>query len=196
MSRHRRAADRLATGSAAVLRRLIASVQGWIARGRREDLDGWRAALGCWLRIALLGLGLYVLWRLIRAVPNVLWLLSVAWLAASWRAGRAALEDRHAPAGQPSREASAEAVRRLLLEVMGDASAVPLRTVLAYLQQQGQWEGRTVGDLRARIEALGIPVHPKVKAPGGGPTRGVRKTDLTPDQAPAEETSTEPSTAA
>ncbi|MFJ4624179.1 hypothetical protein [Streptomyces sp. NPDC088812] len=64
---------------------------------------------------------------------------------------------------------------------MGDADAVHLRTVLAHLQRRGQWEGRKVADLRAASEALGIPVHPKVKVPGSrSPTRGVRRVDLAP----------------
>lgn len=192
MSLLARTADRLAHGSTAVARRLAVRTASWVACGRRGDLTGWRASLGCWARLIILALGLYLLWRLIRAVPALLWLLSATWLAASWRAGRPPAE---APAASPS-GAPAEAVRRLLLEVMGDASAVHLRTVLAHLQEQGQWEGRTVADLRAHLEALNIPVHPKVKAPGGGPTRGVRRVDLTPDLGATPEGSTAPSTAA
>lgn len=196
MSRLARPADRIATGSAVVARRLGARAAAWVRRARRDDLTGWRAALGCWLRIALLGLGLYLLWRLVRAVPNLLWLLSAGWLIASWRAGKttpaaAAEELKDAPA-----EPDMDAVRTLLLEAMGDADAVHLSTVLARLQEQGHGEGWTVGDLRARLEALGIPVQLKVKAGGKGPTRGVRRVDLPPSPAVAEETSTAPSTAA
>jgi hypothetical protein len=80
---------------------------------------------------------------------------------------------------------------------MGEASAVHLRTVLAHLQEHGQWEGRTVSDLRAHLEALHIPVHLKVKAPGSRvPTRGVKRADLAPSPAPDPAASLAPSTAA
>ncbi|AQS70855.1 hypothetical protein B1H29_31740 [Streptomyces pactum] len=153
-----------------------------------------KAALGCWARLVLLALGGYLLWRLVRAFPNLLWLLSAGWLVASWRAGREAC----APAVEEVPACpDVDAVRALLLEAMGEADAVHLRTVLAHLQERGHGEGWTVGDLRARLEALHIPVQLKVKVPGSkSPTRGVRRVDLAPSPAVAEEASTAPSTAA
>ncbi|MYS47553.1 hypothetical protein GTY23_41565 [Streptomyces sp. SID5998] len=201
MSRLAPAAARLATGSHTVVRRLAARAAAWCARGRRADLTGWRAALGVLARLAVLGFGLYVLARIVRALPALMWLLTAGWLAASWRAGRppkeqplAEGEDEAAPV--PDREA----VRTLLLEAMGDAPAVHLRTVLAHLQQHPTTAARTaawtIADLRFRLEAVGVPVHPKVKAPGGGPTRGVRRVDLPPSPDAAPQASTAPSTAA
>ncbi|WP_326780416.1 hypothetical protein OG481_09730 [Streptomyces longwoodensis] len=192
MSRLARPAARLADGSSTLARRLAARAAAWIARGRRHDLTGWRAALGCWARLAVLTVSLYALWRLVRAVPSLCWLLSACWTAAAWRAGK----PQPTPAEEPPAEPDIDAVRALLLEVMGDAEAVHLRTVLEHLKEQGEDRGWSVADLRARLEALGIPVHPKVKAGGRGPTRGVRREDLAPAPAAAEETSTEPSTAA
>lgn len=201
MSRLARPADRIATGSALVARRLGARAAAWVSRGRRTDLTGWRAALGCWLRLALLGFGLYLLWRLVRAVPNLLWLLSFGWVLAAWRAGRPAAEEttedvpetsgEEAPAGPDP-----EAVRTLLRTLMGDASGVHLNTVLAHLQAHGQWEGRTVTDLRVHLEHLGVPHDRGVKV-AGVPTWGVRRRDLeAPSPAVAEEPSPVPSTAA
>jgi hypothetical protein len=192
-----RVADRIASGSAAVTHRLGGRLAAWIRRGRREDLTGWRAALGCWLRLAILTLGLYLLWRLIRAVPTLLWLLSTGWLLAAWRAGKTRAEAAdEAPEEEAPAAPDAEAVRRLLLDVMGDASAVHLRTVLAHLQQHGQWEGRTVTDLRVHLARLQVPHDPRVKV-AGVPTWGVRRRDLeAPSPAAAQETSTEASTAA
>jgi hypothetical protein len=191
-----RPADRIATGSTTLARRLGQRLAAWVARGRRHDLDGWRAALGCWLRLATLTLGLYLLWRLARAVPHLMWLLSAGWLAAAWRAGRPATEPATAPADTvpaPDRDA----VRALLLEAMGDADAIHLRTVLTHLQEKGHGEDWDVAALRARLEALHIPTHPKVKAPGSkSPTRGVRRVDLPPSPAVAQETPTAASTAA
>jgi hypothetical protein len=148
------------------------------------------------VRLLLLLLGLYLAARAVRAMPNLMWALTGWWCVAAWRAGKTP----RAAAGEASPELDVEAVRTLLLEVMGEGGAVHLRTVLAHLQQHPTTAARTaawtVGDLRARLEALDIPVRPKVKAHGGGPTRGVRREDLTPSPAEAPETSTEPSTAA
>lgn len=197
MSRLARPAARLATGSATVARRLGRRAAAWVARGHRYDLTDWRAALGCWARLALLVFGAYLLWRVVRATPVLLWLLSGAWVVAAWRADR----NRSAPPAEPPVELDAAAVRTLLLDLMGEGDAVHLRTVLAYLQKLDLARGWTVGDLRVRLEALNIPVHPKVKAPGSkSPTRGVRRADLRFDprlsRPVTDEASTAPSTAA
>lgn len=186
-----RAADRLSTGSATAARRLASRAVAWCARGRRDDLTGWKAALGCWARLAALLLGLYLAWRLIRAVPNLLWFLSGAWTVAAWCAGKSLPEVIAETPAAPS----VEAVRTLLLDVMGSADGVHLRTVLAHLQEHGQWEGRKVADLRAHLERLGIPLDRRVKV-GRIPTWGVRRRDLqTPSPPEAQETPTQPSTA-
>ncbi|MEU9149183.1 hypothetical protein AB0D59_01185 [Streptomyces sp. NPDC048417] len=196
MSRLNRTAARLATGSAVVLRRLGDRAAAWVRRGRRDDLTGWRAAFGCWVRLAALMLGAYLLYRLVRAVPSLMWLLATAWTLVSWRAGKPVTEASAEPAEKVPGPPPAEVVRTLLLDVMGDADAVHLRTVLAHLQDRGQWEGRTVTDLRARLALLRIPHDRNVKV-GGSPTWGVRRRNLeaSPPGA-AEEPSTEASTAA
>ncbi|WP_225840295.1 hypothetical protein [Streptomyces sp. NK08204] len=193
MSRLARPAARLATGSAAVARGLGARLTTWVARGRRHDLTGWRAALGCWLRLVSLMLGVYLLWRLVRAVPALMWLLSTSWAIAAWRSGRRAPTDAKE---KDTATPDVDAVRTLLLTLMGDGSGVHLRTVLAHLQEHGHWEDRTVTDLRAHLQRLGIPHDRGVKV-AGVPTWGVRRRDLeAPSPAATEEPSTAPSTAA
>lgn len=81
------------------------------------------------------------------------------------------------PAAAPSPGGEREAVRRLLLDLIGEAHGLHLRTVLAHLQEHGQWEGRTVTDMRARLTLLGIPHDRNVKV-AGVPTWGVRRADL------------------
>ncbi|MFJ5915019.1 hypothetical protein ACIQFW_04370 [Streptomyces ardesiacus] len=205
MSRLARPAGRIASGSAVLARRLGARLTAWVHRARRDDLTGIKAALGCWLRLALLALGGYLLWRLIRAVPTLMWVLTTGWLVASWRAGRPApnraadTPAEETPAAVPP-VASGEALRSLLLDLMGTGSAVHLSTVLEHLQQRPDTAPVTaswgVADLRSCLERLGVPVHPKVKAAGRGPTRGVRRVDLVPSPAAAPESSTTSSTAA
>ncbi|MFF1483120.1 hypothetical protein ACIGZH_01745 [Streptomyces sp. NPDC058319] len=200
MSRLARPAARLATGSRTVVRRLAARAAAWCARGRRHDLTGWRAALGILLRLALLAGGAYLLARIVRALPALMVLLTAGWLVAAWRSGRA---PEPAAAGAPvetpeeaSPASDREAVRTLLLEAMGSADKVHLRTALTYLQAMGQWQDRTVTDMRLRLDRLDIPVDRRVKV-AGVPTWGVRRRDLeTPSPGAAQETSTAPSTAA
>jgi len=77
---------------------------------------------------------------------------------------------------------------------MGDGDKVHLRTVLAHLQEQGHWEGRSVTDLRARLTLLGIP-HDRAVKVSGVPTWGVRRKDLvTLSPATRQDSQAEPST--
>ncbi|MFB7597236.1 hypothetical protein [Streptomyces sp. NPDC056160] len=200
MSRLARPAARLATGSRTVARRLAARAAAWCARGRRHDLTGWRAVLGVLLRLAVLACGLYLLARIVRALPALMWLVTAGWLVAAWRSGRPPAQAAGEAPAEAAEEAppapDREAIHTLLLEVMGDAPAVHLRTVLAHLQERGQWEGRTVSDLRAALAAVGVPHERGVKV-RGVPTWGVRRRDLkAPSPAAAQEASTAPSTAA
>lgn len=192
MTRLSLAADRLATGSRTYARRLGTRAAAWCARGRRGDLTGWRAALGIFVRIVLLALGVYVLARIVRSMPALMWLLTGWWTIASWRAGKPAEEEpEETPAGP-----DVGAVRTLLLDLMGTGNGVHLRTVLKHLQEHGQWEGRTVSDLRAHLSRLNIPVDRGVKV-AGVPTWGVRRRDLeAPSPAEPQEASPAPSTAA
>lgn len=196
MTRRQRAAQRLATGSVALAGRVWDRTCAWCARGRRDDLKGWRAALGPILRAAGLIIVGLVACLIVRRRPWLLWLLSGWWTAVSWRAGRTPSEAAVEPPEEAPAVPDVEAVRRLLLDVMGSGSGVHLRTVLAHLQEHGQWEGRKVADLRVHLERLGIPVDRSVKV-GRTPTWGVRRRDLAASSlVAAEEPSTEPSTAA
>ncbi|MBK3572614.1 hypothetical protein JHN63_02000 [Streptomyces sp. MBT65] len=196
MSRLAAPAARIATGSVVIAGRLWVRAAAWVRRGRRDDLDGWRAALGCGLRAGLLVAVVYVGYRLARAVPALMWLLSASWLLASWHAGKPVQTSDAAVPAKASSGDPAEIVRTLLRDVMGDADTVHLRTVLQHLQAHGQWEGRTVTDLRRHLAHLGIPHDHRVKV-GRVPTWGVRRSALdAPSPAPVEETSTAPSTAA
>lgn len=200
MTRLSRTADRLTTGSSILTRRLFTGAAAWCARGRRKDLTGWKATLGIIARVLLLSLGAYLVARIVRALPSLMWLLSSAWTIAAWRAAKPAGK---APTTSPTTTpptATGEALRGLLLDLMGDDSAVHLSTVLDHLQQRPDTAALTaswqLSDLRARLEAQDIPVHPKVKAGRRGPTRGVRRADLPPSPAAPPQTSTAASTSA
>jgi hypothetical protein len=188
-----RIADQLARGSATLWQRRADALTAWVRAGRRDDLDGWRAALGPLVRLVLLGVLAYVVWAIVRAWPWLMWLLAGWWIRAAWKASR------ETPAVAPEKAAhdrDVAVLRQLLLDLMGTGSGVHLKTVLAHLQKHGQWQGRTVTDMRAHLAALRVPHDRGVKV-AGVPTWGVRRRDLEdPSPASATETSTEPSTAA
>lgn len=131
--------------------------------------------------VAVWAIGHYGGWLAVGII--LVWLLAVLLFVPREYLDRltAAIERRAAPPPkQPAAPASGgelETVRRLLLDLIGEAHGVHLRTVLTHLQQHGQWEGRTVAELRVHLEALGVLVRPKVKV-GGTPTRGVLRADL------------------
>lgn len=133
--------------------------------------------------IAVWAISFYGGW--IAAGVILAWLLAVLLFVPREHLDRAtAAIERRTPGSSPQTPTAApppggerEVVRQLLLDLIGETHGVHLRTVLAHLQKHSQWEGRTVADLRVHLEALGIPVQPKVKV-AGTPTRGVLKADL------------------
>ncbi|CUW29677.1 MULTISPECIES: hypothetical protein [Streptomyces] len=191
MTRLARPAARLATGSATVARRLTRRAAAWVARGRRADLTGWRAALGCWLRITLLVFGLYLLWRIVRAVPALMWLLSGVWAIAAWRAGRGPVtEPAESPTEQPA-DASRGDVRAATLEWIwqriGDRQGVHLRDLLAHAHAHGMFTGMEVAEFRGHLERWDIPVRARVRVRGQGVTVGIHRDDIQPLTSPSPE---------
>lgn len=176
MTRRQAAADRLWRGSALLASDRTERLAGWVrATGRR------RAAV---LRLAVLIAVGMVVWRIVRAVPSLLWLIVPAWCVTAWRAAP--------PAGIAAEASSAppvDAVLELLSGLIADRPGVHLSTVLDQLQENGHGEDWRVADLRARLEALGVPVRRSVKV-AGRVAYGVHRDDLagpppetTPDHA-------------
>lgn len=178
------AADRITRGSALVYQRRADALTAWVRAGRRDDLDGWRAALGPLVRLAMLGAAAAALYGIMRAVPWLMWLVTGAWLRAAWKAGRAPAETAGETPEEAPEEPGRDAVLTLLQELIADRPGVHLSAVLAHLQQHGQGEGWTVADVRARLDALGVPSRRSVKV-AGRVSWGVHRDDL-PAPAPAE----------
>lgn len=173
MSRVQDAAERLGRGSVHLLTGRAVRIVRWVQAGNTTA-----GRIG---RLLLLALPALLAWRLVRLVPVLLWPAAAAWCWASWRAAPAP------PAAAPEPPAGtdpAEAVRALLRDLIGDAAGVHLHTVLAHLQKQGHHPSWKVADLRRHIEALGIPVEPKLKL-AGTPTRGVRREAVAATPQPA-----------
>ncbi|MCX5112198.1 hypothetical protein OOK13_40315 [Streptomyces sp. NBC_00378] len=190
-----RAARTLTAGQRLLIRNLAEHAAAWVRAGRRDDLDGVAAILGCILRLVLLGAGAYGAWLLVRRWPAVLWAVVPLWC---WAAVRAIPdEDEEEGDAKPSPTAPRDAVLRLLYDALGDRPAMHLSEVLQHLQEKGHGKAWKVSDLRARLEAVGIPIELKLKVGKKGPTRGVVKANLPPlPDAASPETSTAPSTAA
>ncbi|MEV7112356.1 hypothetical protein [Streptomyces anulatus] len=191
-------AQRLAAGSSILVGRIGTRTAAWIRAGRREDLTGLAAALGCIARALLVAAGAYLLWRVIRAAPALLWALVPAWC---WAALRAAPRTAAGPAPEEAPEAPEpdprDAVLRLLYEALGERPSMYLSDLLQHLQKGGHGTGWSVADLRARLEALGIPVEMRLKTGGRNASRGVVKEQLPPLSQPApQEASPASSTAA
>jgi len=178
------AADRIARGSSIVYRRRVDALEAWVRAGRRDDLQGWRAALGPLVRLAMLGAVAAVLYGVLRAVPWLMWLLTGAWLRAAWRAGKAPAEADEEDAEEGPAAPGRDAVLALLTELIADRPGVHLSTVLARLQETGRGEGWTVSDLRARLAALGVPSRRSVKV-DKRVSWGVHRDDL-PAPSPAD----------
>lgn len=160
-------------GAQAAYQQRTQKVTAWIARGRRDDLTGWTAALGSWVRITILAAAAYGLWRFARACPWLLWIAAAWWIRCSWKADRPVEQPEEEPPGPDP----ADTIRALLWQLIGDAPGVHLRDVLAYLQKEGHHPTWTVADLRRHLELHGIPIDPKLKL-SGTPTRGVRRDAL------------------
>lgn len=195
-------AQRLTAGSSVIVGRITDRTTAWIRAGRREDLTGLAAALGCILRALLVAAGAYLLWRVIRAAPALLWALVPAWCWAALRAARRtpaehAHDQAPAEASEQADPDPREAVLRLLYEALGDRPSMYLSDLLQHLQDQGHGKGWRVADLRARLEALGIPVEQRLRTGGRGASRGIVRDQLPPlpDPAPQEAPRTSSTTA-
>ena len=188
MSRLARPAARLAIGSSVLLRRIGTRTAAWVARGRRQDLTGWRAALGCWARLLLVAFGGLLLWRIVRALPNLMWLLTAAWTAAAWRAGKtdeeaADEEQEEAPAEQPVSGPQGDVLTATLewiWQQIGDRQGVHLRDLLEHAHLHGMFEDLDVAEFRGHLERWNIPVRARARVRGRGVTVGIHRDDLQP----------------
>ncbi|ROQ69190.1 hypothetical protein EDD93_3687 [Streptomyces sp. 840.1] len=175
-----RRARTLTAGQRLLVRRLTERAAAWVRAGRRDDLDGVAAILGCALRLVLLAAGAYGAWWLIRRWPVILWAAVPLWCWAAIRALDAQGAEHQQAPEEPEPAASRDAVIRLLHEVLGDRPAMHLSEVLQHLQEKGHGKDWKVADLRTRLEALQIPIEMKLKVGRKGPTRGILKAALPP----------------
>ncbi|MFD7066087.1 hypothetical protein ACFV97_02500 [Streptomyces sp. NPDC059913] len=187
-TKRQRAARTLTAGQRHLIHNLAERAADWVRAGRRDDLDGVAAILGCLLRLALLAAGAYGAWLALRRWPAVLWLAVPLWC---WAAIRAIPDEdeKKKPAG-PDAQAQREHLIATIRDLIGDHPGVHLSTLLDHLKTHGQGEGRSVATLKVQLPLLGIPVRRSVKV-ARKVAYGVHRDDLpaaAPAPSPAEDT--------
>lgn len=162
----------LAEGSEAIWQRFADGVTGWIRAGRRDDLEGWRAALGPIIRLALVGALGYGAWAIVRRFPWLLWLLLAGVIAAAWKVTHKRpaedvdepAEDELAEQSPEERRAAAEkAFVEYVVASIGEAKGVHLSTLAEGLDKPGLLPGWGVAEVRAQLGKLNIPCRRSVK---------------------------------
>ncbi|MGQ4351969.1 hypothetical protein [Streptomyces drozdowiczii] len=180
-----RRARTLVAGQRILVRRLTDRAAAWVRAGRRNDLEGVAAILGCILRLVILGGAVYGAWWLVRRWPVTLWAAVPLWLWAAVRALGHGENTAEEPAAPADTAAQREQLHALVRDLIGDRPGVHLSTLLDHLQQHGQGEDWTVSDLKTRLPASGVPVRRSVKV-AKRVAYGVHRDDL-PAASPAEE---------
>ncbi|MBX7464941.1 hypothetical protein K1Y80_02445 [Streptomyces sp. MAG02] len=178
-----RAVTRLANGATLLGRRLVDRASAWVRAGRRDDLTGWQASVGCWVRLALLCAGLWIVWRVVRAAPALLWAMTPALGIAAWRAGRpprkpvapaaAAAEVPEPVEEQPVSTLSDAEFIDLVRRAIGPRSGIHL-AVLPDLLGELTGEAWSARRVRASLAAAGVPVSGSVRMRGRRVSTGVR----------------------
>jgi len=186
MTRRRTAADRIARGASAEVRRRASRTADWIAASPTRRGSAGRLAVV----ITAVAVGVLVV---LHRWPWLMWPLSGWWAVKAWRAGRSEAAEaepevvEEVPKETP--EASDEEVYAATLawlhQAIGDRNGVHLADLLANAHAHGMLKELDVAAFRARLEGWGIAVRQQLKV-GGRNRPGVRRADLPPAPSPAE----------
>ncbi|MEU2313134.1 hypothetical protein [Streptomyces albidoflavus] len=190
MSRLRPAADRLARGAARIGPALARRTVAWVRRGRRDDLTGLAAHLGTIARAALIALGIYLLARVVRASPSLMWVVAGVGLAAAWRAGRPAAVKGDKEEVEKAPVEGAEEAAEERPEVAPVEAPLPTREELAVaLHAVADPNVHTAAlathmklpaeRVRAALKAAGIPAGGGVRM-GGVTSTGIKASNFPP----------------
>jgi hypothetical protein len=178
VTRRQRAAERLANGSAALGHRLWDRACAWCVRGRREDLSGWRGVLGVFVRVGLLLFGVYVLARIVRAVPALMWALAGWWMVAAWRAGRAPAERADGLPAEPPAVTSRAVVSYWLDALTRGRSGIHLGELHQNLTRHPDLAALKRAEVRAWLDRHRITVDRTLRVDGVPGRSGVSRTTI------------------
>ncbi len=169
-----RRARTLTHGQRLLLRRLSARAAAWVRAGRRDDLDGVAAILGCIVRLIVIAAGAYGAWLLIRRWPAVLWVAVPVWC---WAAIRAIpTESAEQPEDEEGDSEPAPAAEQAPpLPTLQDVREAVSRvgTPHAHLAVLAEALGTTTDRVREVLAENHIPVEP-VRMRGRGTSTGVK----------------------
>ncbi|MFD5938289.1 hypothetical protein [Streptomyces griseus] len=170
-----RGARTLTYGQRLLLRRIGRRAAAWVRAGRRDDLDGLAAVLGCLLRAAVLAAGAYGAWLLIRRWPAVLWLAVPLWCWAAIRAIPQETAERPSEGDEESSEPAPDAEQAPALPTLQDVREAVSRvgTPHAHLAVLAEALGTTTDRVREVLAEHHIPVEP-VRMRGRGTSTGVK----------------------
>ncbi|MFY0511814.1 hypothetical protein ACOMD4_15730 [Streptomyces anulatus] len=181
-----RRARTLTHGQRLLLRRLTARAAAWVRAGRRDDLDGIAAILGCVVRLAVLAAGAYGAWLLIRRWPSVLWLAVPVWCWAAIRAIPTETAEQPEDEGGDSGPAPAAEEAPPLPTLQDVREAVSrVGTPHSHLAVLAEALGTTTDRVREVLAEHHIPVEP-VRMRGRGSSTGVKADHFPTPAAPSD----------
>ncbi|MCX5229690.1 hypothetical protein [Streptomyces sp. NBC_00233] len=171
----------LAGGCEIVARQRSEALAAWVQAGRRDDLTGWKAALGPIVRLVLLGAAASAVVAAVRALPWLMWLLTGWWLRAAWKATPTPAQEEPEGTEEAPTTTAPEAVYDATLawvrDQVGDRNGVHLSDLLTHAHAHDLLTDLDLPAFRATLERWGIPVRQQLKV-GGKNRPGVHRDDL------------------
>ncbi|MEV1096468.1 hypothetical protein AB0I87_13485 [Streptomyces sp. NPDC049952] len=162
----RRFIERLAKGSSALTLSMAKGTVEWLKAGEK--------ASDFLVRLAFLGIPVGIAWGLLSASRAFMWLLVVLWAIAAWRAVQPAQGEK----GEKTSDFHPEDVRDLLWELAGEHKGVHLASVAAQLTKETPGRSWSTKDVKALLEAAGVPTRHSVRVAGRGVAVGVHRQDI------------------
>lgn len=184
-----RHARTLTAGQRLLIRRLTERAAQWVRDGRRDDLDGLAAILGCILRLVVLGAGAYGVWLLVRRWPGVLWAAVPLWCWAAIRAIPKATQHQGQKADGTDEEAQEEPALAPPTEALQPSprdvceAVWRIGTPHAHLAVLAEELGTTTDRVREVLAVQAIPVE-AVRMRGRGSSTGVKADHFPAPSAP------------
>ncbi|MFJ9353741.1 hypothetical protein [Streptomyces mirabilis] len=173
MTWFRKAMERLAKGSSALIVKTGRGTTAWLRAGEKfSDFV---------VRVLFLAVPVGIVWSLLVATTAVMWILVVLWCIAAWRAAQPAQEKSEGK--EP--DLHPDDLADLLWELAEDRKGVHLAQVAQQLTKEMPGRSWTVKDVRRLVEAAGIPTRHSVRVQGLGVAVGVHRQDIPSSPSPA-----------